>query len=104
MARFDVYENPDASESNHTPYLLDVQNNFIDHLSTRAVIPLRTTAAFGVRARDLNPIVQVGDNSLVLDTAAIGVVPLNALRRPVADLRDARGTIHGALDTLFGSY
>ena len=104
MARFDVYENPDASESHHTPYLLDVQNNFIDHLNTRAVIPLRTTGAFGVRARDLNPVVQVGDESLVLDTAAIGVVPLNALRRPVADLRDARGTIHGALDTLFGSY
>ena len=63
MARFDVYANPDASESNHTPYLLDVQNNFIDHLSTRAVIPLRTTAAFGVRARDLNPIVQVWETT-----------------------------------------
>ena len=104
MARFDVYSNPDPSERSHTPYLLDVQNNFIDHLGTRAVIPLRTPITFGPRARDLNPLVQMGEESLVLDTAALGVVPVGELRRAVGDLRNARGAIHAALDTLFGSY
>ena len=41
MARFDVFANPDASERRHTPYLIDVQNEFIDALTTRVVIPLR---------------------------------------------------------------
>jgi toxin CcdB len=29
MARFDVYANPDASERKITPYLVDVQNDYI---------------------------------------------------------------------------
>lgn len=104
MARFDVHTNPDASEHSLTPYLLDVQNNHIDHLHTRAVIPLRTSASFGPRARDLNPLLTFDQHSLVLDTAALGVVPLGDLRRPVGHLRDARMAIQAALDTLFGSY
>ena len=54
MARYDVYPNPEASERKHTPYLLDVQNDYIDALTTRVVVPLRTEAAFGPRARNLN--------------------------------------------------
>jgi toxin CcdB len=34
MARFDVYANPEASERKHTPYLLDVQNDYIDAPAT----------------------------------------------------------------------
>ena len=44
MARYDVYANPEASERKHTPYLLDVQNDYIDALTTRIVVPLRTEA------------------------------------------------------------
>ena len=32
MARFDVYANPDVIERKHTPYFLDVQNDFITAL------------------------------------------------------------------------
>ena len=30
MARFDVFANPTAVERKHTPYFIDVQNDFID--------------------------------------------------------------------------
>ena len=104
MARFDVYANPDASERKQTPYFLDVQNDFIDGLTTRVLIPLRKEPAFGTRARNLNPLLMVSNDSVVLDTAAIGAAPLSELRKPVANLRDSRAVVQEALDTLFGAY
>ncbi len=104
MARLDVYANPAARERKLTPYFLDVQNDYIACLQTRVVIPLRRESAFGPRARDLHPLLSVGDDRLVLDTAAIGAVPLAELRPPVAQLREARAEVQAALDTLFGSY
>ena len=104
MARFDVYANPEASERRHTPYFLDVQNDHIDGLNTRVVIPLRREAAFGPRAARLNPLLSLRSDSLVLDTAAMGAVPLSELRQAVGDLRSARPDVQNALDALFGSY
>ena len=104
MARFDVFSNPDAAERAHTPYFLDVQNDYIDHIATRVVVPLRREAAFGPRPRNLNPLVQVNADAVVMDTAAIGAVPVSELRKAVANLRDARAAVHEALDTLFGAY
>lgn len=104
MPRFAVYANPAADERAHTPYLVDVQNDYIDGLDTRVVIPLRHEAAFGPRARDLHPLLEVAGKPVVLDTAAIGAVPRAELRKPVADLRPAREQILAALDTLFGAY
>ena len=104
MARFDVYANPDAAGRKQTPYLLDVQNDYIDALSTRVMIPLRHEVAFGPRARNLNPAFIIGTDNVVLDTAAMGAVPLAEMRKTVANLREARAVIQEALDTLFGAY
>ncbi len=104
MARFDVYANPDATERKHTPYFLDVQNDYIDHIATRVMVPLRREAAFGPRPRNLNPLLEFGLDKVVLDTAALGAVPLSELRRPVGQLGEERAAIQEALDTLFGAY
>jgi toxin CcdB len=104
MARFDVYANPITAERRLTPYFLDVQNDYIDRLDTRVVIPLRREAAFGPRARDLHPLLQVNGEPVVLDTAALGAVPRGELRKPVAHLGDAREPVQAALDTLFGAF
>lgn len=104
MARFDVFVNPDAAERRHTPYLVDVQNDYINALSTRVVIPMRKEAAFGTRARNLNPVFAIGSENVVLDTAALAAVPAVELRKLVVNLRSAREPIQEALDTLFGSF
>ena len=72
MARFDVYANPDSTERRHTPYFVDVQNDYIDGLSTRVMIPLRRGALVVPRARNLNPAFNVLGTEVVLDTAALG--------------------------------
>lgn len=104
MARYDVYANPVPAERKRTPYLLDVQNDYIDALTTRVVIPLRREALFGPRARNLNPTISVDSDIVVLDTAALGAVPLSALRKPVANAGQERAAVQEALDTLFGAY
>jgi toxin CcdB len=104
MARFTVFANPDASERRHTPALLDIQNPFIGHLATRVVIPLRTPQTFGRRSDRLNPTLSVGSQEWVLDTAAIGVVPADELRKVIGDLRGEHLTIQTDLDALFGGY
>jgi toxin CcdB len=104
MARFDVYANPVAAERKHTPYFVDVQNDHIDHLATRVVVPLRKEAVFGPCARNLNPVFTVGPDTVVLDTPALGAVPQAELRKAVATLASQRAHIQEALDTLFGSY
>jgi toxin CcdB len=104
MARFDVYANPEPSERRHTPYLLDVQNDYIDHLETRVVVPLRSEASFGPRARDLHPLLSVKSDSVVLDVAALGAIPRSELKKHVASLKDSRESIQNALDALFGAF
>ena len=104
MSRFDVFANPSPSERPHTPYFLDVQNDYIEGLETRVVIPLRSAAAFGPRAQNLNPLLQVEGASVVLDCATLGAVPISSLRRPIARLVDGRDEVQDALDTLFRAY
>lgn len=75
MARFDVYLHPDAAQRASTPFLLDVQNEYISGLQTRVVLPLRRAERVGVPLRDLNPAFEVDGVAVILDAAAIGAVP-----------------------------
>ena len=104
MARYEVYANPEPGERAHTPYLLDLQNNYISGLATRVVAPLRAEAAFGKPARGLNPAFLIRDEAVVLDTAALGAIPAPLLRQPVVSLRAQAAVINTALGTLFGGF
>jgi CcdB protein len=52
------------------PFLLDIQNDYIDQLQSRVVIALRLATKFGPPMRDLNPVFTVAKLKAVLDTAA----------------------------------
>jgi len=104
MARFDVYRHPDAAQRATTPFLLDVQNEYICGLQTRVVLPLRSAERVTIPLRDLNPALEVDGIAVILDTAAIAAVPVSFLKTPVANLRAQADWITNALDALFGSY
>ena len=104
MARFDVYPNPYTPERTHTPYVLDVQNDFLAPLGTRVVIPLRHPKGFGAAARGLNPTLTVDGKPVLLDTASLAPVPSSLLKKPLARVTAERDDVIDALDTLFGSY
>jgi toxin CcdB len=104
MARFDVYRHPDAAQRATTPFLLDVQNEFISGLHTRVVLPLRSAERVAIPLRDLNPALEVDGVAVSVDAAAIGAVPLSLLKSPVANLRPHADVVIHALDALFGAY
>ena len=104
MARFDVYHHPDAAERKHIPYLLDVQNPYLDLLDITVVIPLCRPDTLPTTVRDLHPVLTVQGIEVILNTSDLGAVPSIMLRTPVVNLRAEQPAIQAALDTLFGGY
>lgn len=103
MARFDVYPNPDPDDRAEIPYMLDIQNTFIE-VETRVVVPLSTANLFKGVVHDLNPQLVVQGKKVILNTSALGAIPASDLRRPIANLASDQALIQGALDTLLGGY
>ncbi|NJM44333.1 MAG: plasmid maintenance protein CcdB [Brachymonas sp.] len=104
MARFDVYQHPDPAERKWMPYLLDVQNSYLDLIGTRVVIPLQIEKSMPNKVRNLNPTLQIQGKSLVMNTAAMMAIAEFELRKPVQNLTADQLIIQDALDTLFGAY
>jgi toxin CcdB len=104
MARYDVYAHPDPVQRKTTPYLLDVQNNYIDAVATRMMVPMRDRRIVDKPLRDLNPIFEIEGKSVLLDTTAMGAFPAHPLKKPVARLASQATVISSALETLLGGY
>jgi toxin CcdB len=104
MAQFDVYLNPDLMQRERTPYLLDIQNSFLERLATRVVVPMRRAEHAPLPMRELNPAFEVQGQSLVLDTAALAAIPVRGLGQPVVSLRGQSSDVVSALDVLFGGH
>ena len=104
MPRFDVYAHPDAELRKTTPYLVDVQNSFLDSLTTRVVIPLRGSDRISNPIRDLNPAFEIAGQDVVLDTAAMAAFPSARLKKPVSSFEKHSAQVMGAIDTLLGPY
>ena len=104
MARYDIYAHPDATEREHIPFLLAVQNSYLDLIETTVVIPLCVADSLPTSVPDLNPSLTVLGQGVVLNTAALGPVPNSVLRHPLGNLSADKNSIQTALDTLFGGY
>ena len=103
MARFDVYQNPDAAERKTVPYFLDFQNTFLE-IGTRVVIPLYVEKQFINTVRNLEASLMVQGHTVIMNTSALGSIPIADLRRPVANIAAQQSLVQNALDTLFGGY
>ncbi len=101
MAQFDVYANPNKETNATTPYLLDVQADILDDLSTRIVVPLMSQTAMGKPIDRLIPRFRIGDDTVFMITHELAGVPISVLGRKVASLGDRREDIMAALDFLF---
>ena len=105
MAQFDVFPNTDAESASVVPYVLDVQSNFLDRLSTCIVIPLATPEALDtLPILRLNPSLSIDGQALVALTQDMAPVPRRLLRHPIANLSAQREEILAALDFLFTGF
>jgi toxin CcdB len=104
MARFDVHPNPIAELRRAVPFWLDVQNDFVESLTTRVIVPLRARAADTPLTERLNPAFDIDGKAVFAETQSLVAVPLRVLKRPVASLREHQADIENALDLLFHGY
>ena len=100
MARFDVYE--DALKD--VDYLLDVQADFHNHLSSRIVIPLKTREQLGESISRLYVPLMVSSREYFAVTPFITVVPKGQLGRPIGNVADQSHSITAAIDFLFQGF
>jgi toxin CcdB len=101
MAQFDVYKNLDENSNENVPYLLDVQNDILNHFNTRVVIPLFLNMEI---LKGLNTKLIVNDNEYILATADIVTIPYSILGDKVTNLEDQRTEILNAIDFLITGF
>jgi toxin CcdB len=99
MSQFDVYRNANPASRARIPYLLDVQSDLLEPLSTRIVVPLcRPELLSGKPAERLNPAFEVEGRKLLMLTPEIAGVSRKALGERVGSLAAERTAIVAALD------
>jgi toxin CcdB len=99
MPQFDVYRNLSPASRTRIPYLLDIQSDLLDPLSTRVVVPLcRPEVLKGKLAERLNPLFEIEGKRVAMLTQELAGVPARILGDPIENLARHRSAIVGALD------
>lgn len=99
MAQYDLFPNP-AGDG----YLLDVQNDLLEGLNVRAVVPLLPQGRALIAASRLNPVFEIDGAPHLMMTQYIAAVPVGILKAPVGDLSARFEAITSALDMLFHGF
>jgi toxin CcdB len=97
MAKFDIYSSPSSGAA----YLLDLQDEIIDVLSTRVVAPLVTTEGVSKRMKILNPLIRIEGTEFILMTHLLAAIPSSTLKNKIGSAVSQRDEIIASLDFLF---
>jgi toxin CcdB len=101
MAQFTVCRNKNPQTRSTVPFLLDVQNDLLNDLETRVVVPLSPISVMQGRAlRTLMPILEIEGESFVMLTPQMAGIPKSELGAPVTQVERYRFEIIAAIDFL----
>lgn len=104
MAQFDIYRNPDKASAAATPFLLDVQSDYLSGFPTRVVVPLVASEQVKKLPHRLNPLFQIDGAGMIMMTEQLASVPKAALGREVTSLAKYRDEIVAAIDFLITGF
>lgn len=104
MPQFDVFENPNEETNQAVPFLLDVQADLLDALSTRVVVPLVAASAMDKAIKYLNPRFTIRNAIVFMSTAELAGISVRSMGERVSSLKDQRHEIIAALDFLFTGF
>ena len=100
MAQYDVYVNPSSSASAGIPYVVVVQSDLLDALSTRLAVPLAVPDGSTRAPAVLCPAVSVLGQRLQALAHFTAPLPAKALRRPVDNLAAQASALVAAIDAV----
>jgi|TARA_B110000902_G_C14293723_1_gene582224 toxin CcdB len=101
LRQFDVYTNTDKDTNSTYPYFVDIQNDLIDTLNSRVVIPL-TPSSKSAKSypSTLCPIIKIKNQNYSLLTHQLTSVSKNFLKNNQGSLVASRDDIVAAIDFL----
>lgn len=101
MAQFTVYRNKNPQTRSAVPFLLDVQNDLLDDLETRVVVPLCAVPMMKGRIlRTLTPVLEIEGERFVMLTPQMAGIPKSELGAPASRVEQHRFEIISAIDFL----
>lgn len=101
MAQFDVYRNMDKDTNKAYPYFVDIQNDLLETLNSRVVIPMTLSdQSDNNYPAHLCPVVKINNKNFALLTHQITSVSVNFLSGKALSLEKSRDQIIGAIDFL----
>lgn len=100
MPQFTLYENTNKDSKKAYPYFVDVQNDLLESMNTRLVIPLTPSNLLGEKIAHLSPETMIRNRSFFLLTHQMTNVPISALKKPCGSLEHLRDDIVSAIDFL----
>lgn len=99
MPQFDVYSNPSRTTKEAYPYLVDIQNEVIDELATRLVVPLTAVSMKPTMfMKKLTPEINFDGRNYMFMTQQLTSIPKEKLKDPVGTLKSARELLIDAID------
>ena len=105
MSQFSVFENINSKTKNEYPFLVNVQNDLLNNLKTRVVIPMCLSSSFGNKTiTNLSPVFEIKGNKYVLLTSQLAGILVTELGPQVCDLSEFRHQFINALDFLFTGF
>ena len=105
MPQFTVYKNINEKSRKTFPYLIDVQNDILNDLDTRVVIPVCSSSDLGNKPiQNLSPITEIEGKKHILLTSQLAGIPKSELGPQICDLSEQRYIIISALDFLFTGF
>lgn len=97
MAQFDVYKNENDQTNQRVPYLLDIQNDILDSINTRIVIPLvKDKNDF----KGLTKEFIIENQKVYLTTSQMGAIHKNELKTKITTLQNQKEEIKNSIDFL----
>jgi len=101
MRQFDLYANPDKDTNKAYPYFVDVQNDLLDTLNSRLVIPLTPVTKTDKPYPDhLCPVLKIKGKEFALLTHQTTSISVSFLKKKEGSLAGFRGEIVSAIDFL----
>ena len=97
MAQFDVYKNENDQTNQRVPYLLDIQNDILDSINTKIVIPLVKDK------NDFKGLIKefiIENQKVYLTTSQMGTIHKNELKTKITTLQNQKEEIKNSIDFL----
>jgi toxin CcdB len=105
MAQFSVHANANSSTKASYPLLLDIQNNLLDSLDTRLVIPLMLLSKYDSKPiKELLPVLSINGKKYIALTTLQAGIHKKLLGTIVADASTQRHAIVAAIDFLITGF